>query len=105
MQKNTDDLHKEILRLNKELRLTEDSLTKRIDKSQDETSKEFREIKSLLRTLDRKLTSLLEKAEEFEIIMDTAEIINEEDLEDSEIEDDYNSEWSPEKDQEEDNED
>lgn len=101
MQKSTEDLYKEIFKLNKDVSKIEDSLSKDINKNHDTVSREIKEIKSLLRTLDRKITSVLEKVETFEIFIESAEIIEEEDLEDaSETEDDYNAEWSPEKDAE-----
>lgn len=92
MQKGANDIFKAILELNK-------NITK-IEKNQFLFSQEMKEVKSLLRTLDRKITNVLEKIQEFEIIIDTMEIMEEADIEEDMEEDNYDTEWTPEKDME-----
>jgi archaellum component FlaC len=54
--------------------------------------KEYKDIKKLLKNIERKINLISDKIQEFEIVFDAAEIIEEE------IErqmGDYNTEWSP----------
>lgn len=106
MQKTNEDIFKGIVRVDKQNTEILKDLEK-LNKNQDNYSKEVKEIKSLLRTIDRKLTSVLEKVQEFEVIMDAIELIEDEengDLTQTEIdsEQSYDTEWTPEKDLEED---
>lgn len=77
MPKDIDDIFKELNKLNKELDSVENSL-----------SRDIGDIKNFLKILDKKISKILSKVEEFEVIMDESE------LEDDEAEE-YNSEWNP----------
>jgi hypothetical protein len=68
-----------------------DQLSKEIKSLENKQSKEFSDIKKLLKKMDQKLGQILDKIQEFEIIMDAAEIL-EEHMEEKE---DYNTEWNP----------
>lgn len=81
MSKNIDDIYKELVKNIKDV----SSLDSKV-------SKEMADLKKLLKSLDKKISLILEKVQEFEIIMDAAEIL-EEHME--EEEDKYNTEWNP----------
>lgn len=68
-----------------------DQLSKEIKSLENKQSKEFSDIKKLLKKMDQKLGQILDKIQEFEIIMDAAELI-EDQMEDR---DEYNTEWNP----------
>ena len=55
--------------------------------------KENKEFKKILKTMERKVDLILDKIQEFEVVFDAAELI-EEQIE-KQNESDYNSEWSP----------
>ena len=83
MPKNIDDVMKEILKNHKE--------------TKDKESKillELNSMKKTMKSLDKTVSEILSKIQEFEIIMDAAAI-----LEDGEEEDDYETEWTPYEDQ------
>jgi DNA-directed RNA polymerase beta' subunit len=81
MPKNIDDIYKEIIKN-----------TKDVSNLDSKVSKEMADLKKLLKSLDKKISLILEKVQEFEIVMDAAEIL-EEHMEDEE--DKYNTEWNP----------
>ena len=81
MSKNIDDIYKEMVKN-----------TKDISNLDSKVSKEMADLKKLLKSLDKKISLILEKVQEFEIVMDAAEIL-EEHME--EEEDKYNTEWNP----------
>jgi hypothetical protein len=81
MPKNIDDIYKELVKNIKDV----SSLDSKV-------SKEMADLKKLLKSLDKKISLILEKVQEFEIVMDAAEIL-EEHME--EEEDKYNTEWNP----------
>jgi predicted PP-loop superfamily ATPase len=68
-----------------------DKLVKDLQSIEIKQTKEFSDIKKVLKKMDQKLTQILEKIQEFEIIMDAAEML-EEHMEDR---DEYNTEWNP----------
>jgi predicted PP-loop superfamily ATPase len=68
-----------------------DKLSKDLQSIEIKQTKEFSDIKKVLKKMDQKLTQILEKIQEFEIIMDAAEML-EEHMEDR---DEYNTEWNP----------
>jgi hypothetical protein len=68
-----------------------DQLSKEIKTLENKQSKEFSDIKKLLKKMDQKLGQILDKIQEFEIIMDAAEMLEEH----MEEKDQYNTEWSP----------
>lgn len=68
-----------------------DQISKEIKSLETKYSKEFIDIKKLLKKMDQKLTQILNKVQEFEVIMDAAELI-EEQMQDN---DEYNTEWNP----------
>lgn len=81
MSKDIDDIYKELLKN-----------TKDISSLDIQVSKEMSDLKKLLKNLDKKISLVLEKIEEFEIVLDAADIL-EEQME--EEEDKYNTEWNP----------
>lgn len=81
MSKDIDDIYKELLKN-----------TKDISSLDSQVSKEMSDLKKLLKSLDKKISLVLEKIEEFEIVLDAADIL-EEQME--EEEDKYNTEWNP----------
>lgn len=81
MSKNIDDVYKEVAKINKDIQA--------LDK---QVSDDIAQIKKFLKGFDKKLSLVLEKIQEFEVIMDAAEII-EEHME--EEEEKYNTEWNP----------
>lgn len=81
MSKSIDDVYKEIAKLSKDIQ----DLDKQV-------SSDIAEIKKFFKTFDKKLSLVLSKIQEFEVIMDAAEII-EEHME--EEEEKYNTEWNP----------
>ena len=79
-----DKLNKDIIQINKHL--------KSID---DDCNKEFSELKKILKKMDQKVNQISNKIQEFEIILDTAEAL-EEHLEEQEQQDEgYSTEWNP----------
>lgn len=68
-----------------------DQLSKEIKSLENKQSKEFSDIKKLLKKMDQKLGQILDKIQEFEIIMDAAEMLEEH----MEEKDEYNTEWNP----------
>ena len=79
-----DKLNKDIIQINKHL--------KSID---DDCNKEFSELKKILKKMDQKVNQISNKIQEFEIILDTAEAL-EEHLEEQEQQDEgYSAEWNP----------
>ena len=81
MSKNIDDLFKEIIKISKDIQLLENKY-----------NKEFLEIKKILKYIDKKVEEISSRIQEFEIIMDAADII-EEHMEEEENR--YNTEWNP----------
>jgi hypothetical protein len=81
MSKNIDDIYKELVKNIKD-----------VSNLDSKVSKEMADLKKLLKSLDKKISLILEKVQEFEIVMDAAEIL-EEHME--EEEDKYNTEWNP----------
>ena len=67
--------------------------TKSIDDKNDKYAKEFSDIKKILKKIEQKINEVSNKVQEFEIILDTAEAL-EEHLEEKE-EEGYNTEWNP----------
>ena len=82
MSKDIEDISKEILKTNKEMHQIEDKL-----------SKDINDIKKLIKNLDKKVDLVLNKIQEFEVIMDAVELMEEQT--DDEEEDEYNKEWNP----------
>ena len=68
-----------------------DQLSKEIKSLENKQSKEFSDMKKLLKKMDQKLGQILDKIQEFEIIMDAAEMLEEH----MEEKDEYNTEWNP----------
>jgi hypothetical protein len=79
MKKDNDDIFKELQKNQKYLIGMENDLVK-----------ELGFIKNFLRNLDRKVSRILEKVEELEVVMELSEI-----MEDEEEHDEYNTEWNP----------
>lgn len=79
MDKNINDLFKEIAKINKEIK-------------QLDSHKDILEIKKTLKNMDRQINEIMLKVQEFEIIMDAAELL-EEHMEDEAEK--YNTEWNP----------
>jgi peptidoglycan hydrolase CwlO-like protein len=83
MSRDIENITKEIIKANKEIHQMEDKF-----------SKDMNDLKKLIKNLDKKVDLVLNKIQEFEVIMDAAELI-EEQMEEEEEEDKYNTEWSP----------
>ncbi len=81
MPKDIDDLYKELSKINKEIQSTK-----------NEFSQDLTDIKKTFKMLDKKIGLILNKIQEFEVIMDAAELI-EEHMDDEEEK--YNTEWDP----------
>lgn len=81
MPKDINDLYKELSKI-----------TKEIQSSKNEFSQDLTDIKKTFKMLDKKIGLILNKIQEFEVIMDAAELI-EEHMDDEEEK--YNTEWSP----------
>lgn len=88
MSKDINDIIKEVQRTNQELVKTH----KEVHNIDYKLSKDIAEIKKLLKSLDRKMGIMSEKIQQFEIIMDAAELL-EEHMEDEAEK--YNTEWNP----------
>lgn len=88
MSKDINDVIKEVQKANQELAKTH----KEVHNIDYKLSKDIAEIKKLLKSLDRKMNIMAEKIQQFEIVMDAAELL--EDHMDEENEK-YNTEWSP----------
>jgi uncharacterized coiled-coil DUF342 family protein len=80
MAKSVDDVYKEILKLSKDINQLDGKL------------KDLIEIKKNIKNLDHKIQDVSKRIQEFEIIMDAAELI-EEQLGDTDEDDDFP--WSP----------
>lgn len=97
MAKSIDDLSKEVQKLTKDVATiqgqTKDiqKISKDISSVQNQT-KELSEIKRVLKSLDMKLQAVMNKIQEFEVIMDAAELI-EDHMNDHDDED--NEDWNP----------
>ena len=81
-----DKINKDIINLIKQ--------TKSIDEKSDKHNKEFSEIKKILKRIEQKVNEVSNKVQEFEIILDTAEAL-EEHLEEKEEQEGYDTEWNP----------
>jgi hypothetical protein len=81
MSRDIENIAKEIIKANKEIHHMEDKF-----------SKDIGDIKKLIKNLEKKIDLVLNKIQEFEIIMDAAELIEEQR---DEEEDKYNTEWNP----------
>lgn len=88
MSKDINDVFKEIQKTNQELVKTH----KEVHGIDYKLSKDISEIKRILKSLDRKISIMTDKIQQFEIIMDAAELL-EEHMEDEEEK--YKTEWSP----------
>jgi chromosome segregation ATPase len=88
MPKDINDVFKEVQKANQELVKT----NKEVHSIEYKLSKDISEIKRILKSLDRKMSIMADKIQQFEIIMDAAELL-EEHMEDEEEK--YNTEWSP----------
>ena len=92
MSKEISDIIKEIQKNNQEIY----KINKDVHSVEDNLSKEIKEIKQYLKSLDKKISMVLDQIQEFQIIMDAAEIIEDSmDEEDEEEDDIYNTEWNP----------
>jgi hypothetical protein len=81
MSRDIDSIAREIIKTNKELHQVDDKL-----------SKDNNDIKKILKNLEKKIDLVLRKIQEFEIVMDAAEIIEEHMDDENEK---YNTEWNP----------
>jgi hypothetical protein len=81
MSRDIENITKEVIKANKEIHQMEDKF-----------SKDMNDLKKLIKNLDKKVDLVLSKIQEFEIIMDAAELIEEQM---DEEEDKYNTEWNP----------
>lgn len=84
MSRDIENITKEIIKANKE-----------IHQMEDQFSKDINDLKKLIKNLDKKVDLVLNKIQEFEVIMDAAELIEEQMEEEEEEEDKYNTEWNP----------
>lgn len=66
-------------------------LSKELSGMNDKYIKEFVDIKKLLKHIDKQLIDISRKVQEFEIILDAAELIEDQ----MEEKDKYNTEWNP----------
>lgn len=78
MQKNNEDIFKEIQKNQKYFLSMENDI-----------HKELGFIKNFMRNLERKVSRILDKIEELEVVMEVSEIEDEEDTEN------YETEWNP----------
>jgi peptidoglycan hydrolase CwlO-like protein len=81
MSKDFDNIIKQIAKSNQEIHRVDNHL-----------SKDISEIKKAIKSLDNKMSILIDKIQELEIIMDAAEILEEFQQEEQEK---YNTEWNP----------
>lgn len=81
MSKEFNDILREIQKIHKDTASLDNKTTKNIE-----------EIKRSIRTLDKKVSLILDKIQELEVIIDAAELIEEQMEENEDI---YNTEWSP----------
>jgi DNA anti-recombination protein RmuC len=88
MSKDINDIIKEVQKTNQELYKT----NKEVHNIDSKLSKDVVEIKKILKSLNRKMDLMIDKIQEFEIIMDAAEIIEDHQADE---EDKYNTEWNP----------
>lgn len=82
MSRDIENITKEIIKANKEIHQIEDKF-----------SKDINDLKKLIKNIDKKMDLVLNKIQEFEIIMDAVELMEEQI--DDEDEDEYNTEWNP----------
>lgn len=82
MPKNIDDVMKEIIKNHREIKDRDNKI-----------SSDLNSMKKTLKSLDKTVSEILSKIQEFEIIMDAAAILEDEE------EDDYETEWTPYEDQ------
>lgn len=64
---------------------------KQIDKIENNYTKELADIKKILKNTQKKITDIATKIQEFEVILDAAELLEEQ----IEKQEEYNTEWSP----------
>jgi DNA anti-recombination protein RmuC len=88
MSKDINDILKEVHKNHQEIFKT----NKDVNALEDKLVKELLDIKKFLKMMDRKISDISNKIQEFEIIMDAAEII-EEHMEEEENK--YSTEWNP----------
>jgi DNA anti-recombination protein RmuC len=88
MSKDIGDIIKEVQKNTQELYKT----NKEVHSIDAKLSKDINDIKKILKSLEKKMDIVVEKIQEFEIIMDAAEMI-EEHMDDEE--DKYKTEWNP----------
>jgi hypothetical protein len=81
MSKDFDNIIKQIAKSNQEIHRVDNHL-----------SKDISEIKRAIKSLDNKMSILIDKIQELEVIMDAAEILEEFQQEEQEK---YNTEWNP----------
>jgi hypothetical protein len=81
MSKDFDNILKQIAKSNQEIHRVDSHL-----------SKDIGDIKRAIKSLDAKMSLLIEKIQQLEVIMDAAEILEEYQDEEQEK---YNTEWSP----------
>ncbi len=81
MSKDFDNIIKQIAKSNQEIHRVDNHL-----------SKDISEIKRAIKSLDSKMSILIDKIQELEVIMDAAEILEEFQQEEQEK---YNTEWNP----------
>jgi len=98
MSKDIGDIIKEVQKNTQELYKT----NKEIHSIDAKLSKDINDIKKILKSLEKKMDIVVEKIQEFEIIMDAAEIL-EEHMDDEE--DKYKTDWNPYEDEDFDSED
>lgn len=79
-----DKLNKDIIQIHKHLKSIDDNY-----------NKEFSELKKILKKMDQKVNQISNKIQEFEIILDTAEALEEHLEEQEQQEEGYNTEWNP----------
>lgn len=68
------------------------SIDDKVTKLDSKSEKEFLAIKKTLKTLDQKIGNVLDKIQEFEIVLDAAEMLENHIEEEEER---YNTDWSP----------
>jgi DNA anti-recombination protein RmuC len=84
MSRDIEHIAKEILKANKEIHDIDGKF-----------SKDMSDIKKTLKGLEKKIDLVLNKIQEFEVIMDAAELLESQLDEQDEDEDKYNEEWNP----------
>ncbi len=73
-----------------------DKIIKKLSESQLKTDKQLSVIQKILKNLEKQMNIIINKVQEFEIVLDAAEII-EEHIEDQESQarDIFNTDWTP----------